>query len=410
MENQTSQSTQSATTEMSYETKTIIVVVLFFTIYPAGLVFMWIWMKWPKWIKILLTIIPFLLMFLIFGFVLAILGLVFSNPNVQKEIQKNNNIQISQSQQANQVTPQQVSQNFYNEYLSCINKHFENNTGKTPEQDCQYESLSVLTSQLIQQLKTAKGYDPILCAQNSPNHIYVKESKITNNAATVIMSEDFKTENKITVELINDKSEGWKINNITCNNLSWKTYTNSQFGYSISYPSNWQLIKNYENIPEWTYFYPPTTNLKDPVSKIDSPSIGIEVDEDFTKIGGTIPTGNLEKDGIPLLTGWKKIQIAGTTATYYETHQCAPQCTINIDIPYKQNGNIRIRATERNVDKALFEKMYTSFMFTTNTSYSCPVQKAIDCMPVVEPTNKKYCEKDFIDWAKIHCPGFKVAF
>ena len=100
MENKSSQphtSSQQLNDGMSYETKTIIVVLLFLFFYPAGVILMWIWMKWPTWVKILLTILPFLFAFLILLFVFAVLGIVFTNPEVQKEMQKNISVEVTQS-------------------------------------------------------------------------------------------------------------------------------------------------------------------------------------------------------------------------------------------------------------------------------------------------------------------------
>lgn len=92
---------KSNANSMSYETKTIIVILLLLFVLPAGLVLMWIWMKWPLWLKILLTVIPFLFTFLIIGFVLSILAIVFSNKDVQKQMQEN--VQVEVSQQQNQT-------------------------------------------------------------------------------------------------------------------------------------------------------------------------------------------------------------------------------------------------------------------------------------------------------------------
>jgi hypothetical protein len=94
---------------MSYETKTIIVILTLLFITPVGLVLMWVWMKWPLWLKILLTVLPFLFVFLIAGFVISIFALVFSNPQVQKEMKT----QIQESIQVSQ-TPTQSQTNITN--------------------------------------------------------------------------------------------------------------------------------------------------------------------------------------------------------------------------------------------------------------------------------------------------------
>jgi type II secretory pathway pseudopilin PulG len=64
---------------MHSDTKTIIVVLLLVTVFPIGVIMMWIWMKWwPKWVKLLITI-PFLILPLI-G-VIAAMTLIAVNPS-----------------------------------------------------------------------------------------------------------------------------------------------------------------------------------------------------------------------------------------------------------------------------------------------------------------------------------------
>lgn len=42
---------------LSYETKTIIVILSLFFFWPAGIILMWLWMHtWPAWVKILVTL------------------------------------------------------------------------------------------------------------------------------------------------------------------------------------------------------------------------------------------------------------------------------------------------------------------------------------------------------------------
>jgi hypothetical protein len=43
-------------------------------------------------------------------------------------------------------------------------------------------------------------------------------------------------------------------------------------------------------------------------------------------------------------------------------------------------------------------------------SYYCPGTKYINCMPPLTPMRQKMCSKDYIDWAKAHCPGVNVVY
>ncbi len=65
---------------MSYQTKTIIVVLLLLFAYPLGVIFMFLWMKWPKWVKILITLGLFIIALPIIGIIAAVI-LVAVNPN-----------------------------------------------------------------------------------------------------------------------------------------------------------------------------------------------------------------------------------------------------------------------------------------------------------------------------------------
>ncbi len=88
--------------ELNNDTKTILTVVLLFLFYPAGLVLMYKWMDWPKWLKILVTV-PVLFFFLwIFG-ILATVMLVAINP--QAQIDKGRMYQQQKQQMMYSPTP-----------------------------------------------------------------------------------------------------------------------------------------------------------------------------------------------------------------------------------------------------------------------------------------------------------------
>jgi len=80
--------------ELSYDTKTLITVILLVTVYPVGLILMFAWMRWDKWIKILI-LLPFLLAVLVPILILIMAGsLLFrvgdnlSRPETIREIRE----------------------------------------------------------------------------------------------------------------------------------------------------------------------------------------------------------------------------------------------------------------------------------------------------------------------------------
>ncbi|HSW87639.1 MAG TPA: hypothetical protein VLG12_00580 [Candidatus Saccharimonadales bacterium] len=76
---------EAMASEMTTDTKTIIVVLLLIFIYPLGAIFMWVWMKWwPMWVRILLTI-PFILGILAMIFGLLMAGFIVRSAVSQQE-------------------------------------------------------------------------------------------------------------------------------------------------------------------------------------------------------------------------------------------------------------------------------------------------------------------------------------
>lgn len=47
------QQTSKGTSE---DTKTIVTVLLLLFIYPIGLILVWFWVKWPRWVKIIISL------------------------------------------------------------------------------------------------------------------------------------------------------------------------------------------------------------------------------------------------------------------------------------------------------------------------------------------------------------------
>lgn len=57
--------TQGKVTELSHDAKTIITVIVLLLAYPIGLILMWSWVSWPRWLRILISL-PVLLFLAIF--------------------------------------------------------------------------------------------------------------------------------------------------------------------------------------------------------------------------------------------------------------------------------------------------------------------------------------------------------
>ena len=137
---------------MSQDTKTIITVLLLIFLYPVGLILMWVWTKWPVWIKILLSLlaIPVILVFL------AVTGLVtLLAINPARQIQK--------AECVKQCTAVANSE-------TCVNECFENYKTKTSEKSTVPKlSADAEVFNLINEQRSSKGLavltkDDKLCA------------------------------------------------------------------------------------------------------------------------------------------------------------------------------------------------------------------------------------------------------
>lgn len=83
---------------MSYDTKTIIVILTLILVYPVGLVLMFVWMKWPWWVKALvgfsLLIVPIALVGIILVAVLAAINPSGQVAKAKEMTMKNNALEL----------------------------------------------------------------------------------------------------------------------------------------------------------------------------------------------------------------------------------------------------------------------------------------------------------------------------
>lgn len=99
--------------ELSEDTKAIVTVLLLVTCFPVGIIVMWIWTRWPIWLKVLITVIP--LMFFFFVLVLITIPFVFlkwagvlpSNKMYQQKwnVEKTFNIQSTNGNWTSYIDP-----------------------------------------------------------------------------------------------------------------------------------------------------------------------------------------------------------------------------------------------------------------------------------------------------------------
>lgn len=114
--------------------------------------------------------------------------------------------------------PVKVSQTFYDNYFECIKKHFQSNTGKSPAEDCPYDSNPHTTDDFATNVSKNIGGDPILCAQNLPLSISTSNSAniMGDEVATVIVHEKFSESYENVQVILKNINNEWKLYTVIC--------------------------------------------------------------------------------------------------------------------------------------------------------------------------------------------------
>jgi hypothetical protein len=42
--------------------------------------------------------------------------------------------------------------------------------------------------------------------------------------------------------------------------------------------------------------------------------------------------------------------------------------------------------------------------------YVCPSTRYIDCMPPLKESNRRWCDPEYLRWARNNCPGLKIVY
>jgi hypothetical protein len=110
------------------------------------------------------------------------------------------------------LSPEETVSNFYNDWINyngnpLIEKIYQENDNLT---DSFKDKLDVIIDS-----NNNSNYDPILCNQNLPAVIKILDSNIKDDTAIIFAKNIFLENNKI-IELSLIKNNGWKINNIVC--------------------------------------------------------------------------------------------------------------------------------------------------------------------------------------------------
>jgi len=67
-------------------------------------------------------------------------------------------------------------------------------------------------------------------------------------------------------------------------------------------------------------------------------------------------------------------------------------------------------AAQAQTESSAQDRIKPALQPANKDSYYCPGTKYINCMPPLSKQRQTMCSKDYIDWAKVHCPGVQVVY
>ncbi len=142
----------------------------------------------------------------------------------------------------------------------------------------------------------------------------------------------------------------------------WKTFTSTDYGFSIKYPPNW-VYKDYGKLPEGSKmvaFADKTSNL--PAEQSDQPAIiGISIADQAISIGSlSLCPNNVKKENISI--GSNISAIKWSTLGNCVDDMFGDAKIVTIEVKKSNGGYIHIE-NFNNQQKSIFEKMLTTFKF-----------------------------------------------
>lgn len=147
---------------------------------------------------------------------LSVVGF-YCSYNFYSDIKNQNIFQtesnINQSRQ--DTTAESTAQDFYAWYLTCLDNHFKNPNGKSPAQDCPYQSSPYVSPTLSAKLAGYHG-DPILCAQNTPKSFKVDPASDKNGMKVLVVHTYYSSTDKPLKVTLEKNSQNWLISDIEC--------------------------------------------------------------------------------------------------------------------------------------------------------------------------------------------------
>lgn len=137
---------------------------------------------------------------------------------------------------------------------------------------------------------------------------------------------------------------------------NWKTYSNEQFGFSIRYPSEWQVQESHNRLLHAPFYGGKTSDTV----KFYSDNAYIQFSSNF-----------VYNDGTPSATQVKKEQITisgknATKTTYTLPNQ--RQETTFVDIEISNANPYRIKEIFPSVESSLIDQILSTFKFLSQTS------------------------------------------
>lgn len=213
---------------------------------------------------------------------------------------------------------------------------------------------------------------------------------------------------------------------------NWKTYTNTQWLYSLKYPPAYNVIgENMGSAEEnLDVLIASAESMKTSTGYLSYPFLRVQVTSgvtagldiyanssyNFNNKNNKINT-NLEKFTNGNLIGWK-YDFSGKS--FFTTNN-GGKTDGKSGFVINYSGKIKVIFLQ-NMDNIYviwladadpFNQILSTFKFTdTNTGtvkYTCPENGYQNCMPILDEEGQKQCTKEALDWKTANCPNFQGA-
>lgn len=214
---------------------------------------------------------------------------------------------------------------------------------------------------------------------------------------------------------------------------TWKTYSNNSFGFSLTYPSDWDIQELHSPAPAGTSGVQPTidTIIFATASSYIKVFSGAHIDTTFpqemlitteqtmldeklvTEDTYILDSQHQDTKIIKIVIPDEKIYRIEAFFPTTNTHRINQMLsTFKFIVPMTQTGQMCGGIAGIMCPAGYSCQMAGNYPDASGTcikkgTYTCPSSGYVDCMPVMDDAKKKACAPEALTWYKANCPNFQ---